>query len=87
MRKGRIENWQELELFGRTVVTGNIYGCEKFEDGEEMWTSGIVEYRNMIGQTVVETQSGSVYHLGEPAEKDRTLQEIFQDAVAKDNAS
>jgi hypothetical protein len=83
MRKARLENWQEVNLFGRTCIVGNVYDCEVtedgervFENGEEMFTSQIIEYHNMMGQTTVETKSGSMYHLGVPKSQEETLQEI-----------
>jgi len=84
MRKARLENWQEIQIFGRTCLVGDVYDCQvtsenekTFQDGEEMISSAIIKYHEMMGQTVAETKSGSMYHLGKPAEKDRNLQEIF----------
>lgn len=66
MYKGRIENWQEIKIYNRTAVRGNIFECEGFQDGSDIITSKIVEYRNEMGQAVLETKSGSIYHLGKP---------------------
>lgn len=78
MRKGRIEDWQEINFFGHKRVFGKVYECDAFEEGEEMFTSQIVTYHTIMGSTVVETQSGSMYHLGKPAEKQETFQEIIK---------
>lgn len=83
MRKGRLENWQTVDFFGQTRLAGNIYECDAFEEGEVMITSGFVKYHTVMGQTVAETQSGSMYMLGKPAEKDRTVKEIFAAAWAE----
>ena len=77
MRKGRIENWQEIQVFGGTRIFGNVYECDAFEDGEEMITSELVKYHNILGSLVAETRSGSMYHLGKPVENPETLKEIM----------
>lgn len=77
MRKGRIENWQEINLLGGTRILGNVYESDAFEEGEEMFTSLIAKYHNVLGSLVVETTSGSMYHLGKPADKPQTLKEVF----------
>jgi len=82
MRKGRIEDWQEFNFFGQTRIAGRIYGCDKFEDGEEMFTNEVVKYHTIMGQLVVETKSGSMYHLGKPAESERTLADMVKDYQA-----
>lgn len=84
MRKGRIENWQEINFFGGTRIFGNIYECDAFQEGEEMFTSEVVKYHTVMGQTVVETRSGSMYHLGAAATKERTMQEIVQGAIKRE---
>jgi hypothetical protein len=81
MREGRIESWQEVDFFGGTRIAGNVYECEAFGEGEEMFTSPIVKYHGVMGKLIVETQSGSMYRLGVPANKDRTVQEIFESYV------
>jgi hypothetical protein len=81
MRKGRIENWQEIDFFRQVRIAGNVYECDAFEEGEIMFTNGVVEYHTVMGQLVVETKSGSMYHLGKPALKPRTLKEIVKDCA------
>jgi hypothetical protein len=77
MRKGRIENWQEVEFFKQTRIYGNVYECDAFEEGEGMMTNELVKYHAVFGTTVAETRSGSMYTLGKPADTPRTLKEIF----------
>ncbi|MHA2279989.1 MAG: hypothetical protein ACXAC5_03810 [Promethearchaeota archaeon] len=84
MRKARLENWQEVQLFGRTCLVGNVHECEVtdegekvFEEGEEMISSEVVHYHDMMGQVVAETKSGSRYHLGVPKKDQETLTEIM----------
>lgn len=86
MRNGRVENWQELECFGGTRLFGNVYECDAFSEGEEFISSIIVKYHNIMGQPVVETQSGSMYHLGQPAANDKTFEEIIKGYLNEDNA-
>lgn len=78
MRKGRIEDWQEISFFSQKRIFGKVYECDAFEEGEEMFTSEVVAYHNTFGSTVVETKSGSMYHLGKKAEKEETFKEIVK---------
>lgn len=77
MRKGRLENWQEVDFSGQTRIYGNVYECDAFEEGEGMITNELIRYHTVFGTTVAETRSGSMYTLGKPAESRRTLKEIF----------
>lgn len=77
MRKGRIENWQELKALGGIRIFGNVYECDTFEEGEEMFTSILVRYHSVLGSLMAETQSGSMYHLGKAKDKPETLKEIL----------
>ena len=82
MRTGRIENWQLVELFGETRLTGNVYECDTFEEGEEFISSPVVKYHPGITGQIAETRSGSMYQLGAPAERIRDVADIFAEAVA-----
>lgn len=82
-RKGRIENWQEVEWVGKhTRIAGNVYECEGYAEEGELWvTNNIVQYHNVWGNQVVETASGSMYTLGTPATEPKTLQKLFAEAM------
>lgn len=80
-RTGRLENWHEVVIGRQRCMFGNVYECNTFQHGEEMITSQIVNYFHVGGVLFIETYSGSVYQLGEPARVDRTMQQIFQDAM------
>jgi len=77
MRKGKLENWQEVQWGRQIRIHGNVYGCDSFQTGEEMITNEVVEYHGVMGSLIVETRSGSMYTLGTPADRERTLEEIF----------
>ena len=81
IRQGRLENWHEVKIGKQNCMFGNVYDCDAFQHGEEMVTSQIVNYFHVGGVLFIETYSGSIYQLGEPAKADRTMQQIFQDAV------
>ena len=73
----RIENWAIViydasgsgytppEFHSRKIV-GNVYGHPKFENGDIITTSRIIE---VINSHKIRTISGSIYELGEPDEK------------------
>ena len=77
MSSGRLEQWQTLDFMGCTRLFGYVYERDAAEEGEEWITSELVKYHTVMGQMIAETQSGSMYQLGTPAEKDRTPKEIF----------
>ena len=70
----RIDNWKVVlyratpyvapEL-GSSVVVGNVYGNEKFSDGDKVTTSTIKSLKNGY----LETVSGSKYKLLNPSDK------------------
>jgi len=77
IRKGRLEEWQEINLFGKIRMTGFVYECDTFDEGEETFTSGIVKYHSVMGKLFIETESGSSYELGTPVAKDKSIEEII----------
>jgi len=87
MRKGTIENWQEVDVFGTTRIAGHVYGCGSFREGTEFITSPVIKYHTIMGQMIVETESGSMYQLGKPAEQDRTFKEIVSDHLRSSGAN
>jgi hypothetical protein len=67
----RIEEWRVTSRGGDAytppecqlrVLAGKVYGHPRFPNGHYIWTS---EIREVDGPKVT-TQSGTVYHLGEP---------------------
>ncbi len=67
--KGRIEEWLEINLFGKQRVAGFVYECEGFDDGDELITSPIDDIYQIGEQLFLDTESGSTYKLGKPAQE------------------
>ncbi len=74
----QLENWSisnipqgpynAPETFLHTL-SGEVFGHPGFEDGERVSTSAIKRVSTLsVGGTEIQTESGSVYILGEPAE-------------------
>jgi hypothetical protein len=65
--KVRIKRWDIIgtfPLFGVARLHGLVYDHPRFEDGEEVVSSPIVEM-NLLSR-IVKTHSGRVYHLEDP---------------------
>ena len=79
MYKGKLENWQEIEWAGKqTRLYGNVHVHENAKEGEEWITNEVETYYTSYDGLHAITASCSDYSLGEPAKKDRTLEEIIR---------
>ncbi len=48
----RIENWDIIEQNGQEILTGNVYGDDRYHDGDKIRTSVVthIETKNTIYQ-------------------------------------
>lgn len=61
----RLENYTlRRGLNPNTILSasGEVYDSDRFEDGQPIWTSNVVEY---VEGEYIKTYSGSIYELGE----------------------
>lgn len=92
MRKGRLENWQEISWCGHIRIAGYIHGMtgehsDEFKEGSMMTTNRVAKRHTFMGQTVVETDSGSLYELGVPADISKTAQDVIKEMMSQVDAN